>query len=339
MNKSFFLVIVFIALVFNCYGQGNYKVGQQTLLLEDTNRQRKLPTEIWYPASIETENNVSPRNLKTMRDSAIVRKRLPLVLLSHGFGGDRMSLEWIAAALAQKGFIVAAVSHWGNTYENLIPQRSLEFPERPKDISFVVSKLLENPAFKNSIDKKRIGALGYSIGGYTVLALAGAAMDYDAIIDFSKTEQGIKEFSIPEMPNTIETANSAPLRNYYKQNPTMVKDKRIKAVFAISPAIGGAFRDAKQMSRINIPVFIIGAEGDQITPPATNSAHYHKLIKNSDFYLFKGKAGHYVFIAEGNAELAKQRPVYFADDPSVSRREIHEKTLDLAIKYFGKKLK
>lgn len=339
MNKYFFILIALLALVFNCYGQETYKVGQQTLFLEDTNRQRKLPTEIWYPTSIETENNISPRNLKTGRDGAIIKKRLPLVLLSHGFGGDRMSLEWIATALAQKGFFVAAVSHWGNTYENLIPQRSLEFPERPKDISFVLSKLLENPAFKNSIDKKRVGALGYSIGGYTVLALAGAAMDYGAIIDFSKTKQGIKEFSIPEMPNTIEVANSEPLRNYYKLHPTMVKDKRIKAVFAISPAIGGAFRDANQTSRINIPVFIVGALGDQITPPATNSAHYHKLIKNSDFYLFKGKAGHYVFIAEGNAELAKQRPVYFADDPSVSRREIHEKALDLAINYFQKKLK
>lgn len=343
MSKYFFLIVVFIALFFNCYGQTNYKVGQQTLLLEDANRRRKLPTEIWYPVSIETENNVSnsvsPRRLKTVRDGEIIRKSLPLIMLSHGFGGDRLSLEWIAATLAQKGFLVAAVSHWGNTYENLIPQRSLEFPERPKDISFVLSKLLENPAFKDSIDKKRIGALGFSIGGYTVLALAGAEMSYGALADFSKTEQGIKEFTIPEMPNTIETANSEPLRNYYKLNPTFVKDKRIKAVFAISPAIGGAFRDAKQMRQINIPVYIVGAEGDRITPPATNSEHYHKLIKKSEFYLFRGKAGHYVFIAEGNADLAKQRPVYFADDPSVSRREIHEKTLALAIQYFEKNLR
>lgn len=343
MNKYLFLLVALIALTFNCYSQANYTVGQQTLLLDDANRQRKLPTEIWYPVAAETENGVSTSassgNLKTIRDGAIIKKRLPLIMLSHGFGGDRMSLEWVGKVLAQKGFLAASVSHWGNTHDNLIPQRSLEFPERPKDISFVLSKLLENPAFKDSIDKKRIGALGFSIGGYTVLALAGAEMSYDALADFSKTEQGIKEFTIPEMPNTIEVANSEPLLNYYKINSTFVKDKRIKAVFAISPAIGGSFRDAKQMRRIDIPVYIVGAEGDRITPPATNSEHYHKLIKKSDFYLFKGKAGHYVFISLGNAELAKRLPVYFADDPSVSRREIHEQTLALAVKYFGQKLK
>lgn len=342
MKKYLFLVAALTLLVFNTYGQARYQVGQRTLLLEDTVRQRKLLTEIWYPTAAEEPSgnlNSSSARLQTIRNGEIIKKKLPLVMLSHGFGGDRMSLEWIAKKFAEKGFFVASVSHWGNTHDNLIPQKSLEFPERPKDISFVLSKLLENPAFKDSIDRKKIGALGFSIGGYTVLALAGAEMSYDALADFSKTEQGIKEFTIPEMPNTIEVANSEPLRNYYKLNPAFVKDKRIKAVFAISPAIGGSFRSAEQMRRIDIPVYIIGAEGDQITPPATNSEHYHKLIKKSDFYLFRGKAGHYVFISEGNPDLAKRLPVYFADDPSVSRREIHDKTIVLAVKYFEQKLK
>lgn len=260
-------------------------------------------------------------------------------MLSHGFGGDRLSLEWMATALAQKGFFVAAVAHWGNTHDNLIPQKSLEFPERPKDISFVLSELLKNPVFKDSIDKKRIGALGFSIGGYTVLALAGAEMNYEALSNYSRTEEGRKEFSIPEMPNTIEVANSEPLRNYYKINSTFVKDKRIKAVFAISPAIGQAFRDDKQMRQINIPVYIIGAESDLITPFKTNAEHYHKLIKNSGFYLLKGKAGHYVFLGEASSRLAKQMPVYFADEPSVSRRAVHRETSASAIKYFEQKLK
>lgn len=80
MSKYLVLLITIIGLTFNCYSQTTYKIGQQTLSLNDSNRQRKLITEIWYPTEIEikkSESNASSisNELKAIRDGKIIKKR------------------------------------------------------------------------------------------------------------------------------------------------------------------------------------------------------------------------------------------------------------------------
>src|SRR4051812_4848761 len=153
-------------------------IGERTLQFKDSIRNRPVMTEVWYPTSDTLKGSdkaFSPFiRSYTVRNGKLPQGRLPLIIISHGTGGGRLTLEWLAQALVQNGFIVAAVDHWGNTYDNKIPIEFLKPWERPQDISFAITSLLRDTAFKTAIDEQRIGAAGFSYGGYTVVALAGA---------------------------------------------------------------------------------------------------------------------------------------------------------------------
>jgi predicted dienelactone hydrolase len=49
--------------------------------------------------------------------------------------------------------------------------------ERAADLSLLVDRMLADSAFGRSIDRNRIVAAGSSLGGYTVLSLAGGRTD------------------------------------------------------------------------------------------------------------------------------------------------------------------
>jgi predicted dienelactone hydrolase len=247
-------------------------------------------------------------------------------MISHGTGGGRVTLEWLADALVAKGFIVAAVDHFGNTYDNKIAIDFVTPWERALDISFAITQLLNDKDFGPVIDPNRIGAAGFSIGGFTVIALAGGKIDLDAFEKFSHTPEGIKETTVPEFPNLMSVVNVDEIKALYKKSPDLL-DKRIKAFFAICPAMGQGFVSEDQVSRINKPLYIVSAQSDSIAPVKTNAAH-------SKFYVVPGKAGHYVFLNEGVGEFKKNGGMIMNDDPSVDRHAVHKQVGDLAAGFF-----
>lgn len=99
--------------------------------------------------------------------------RHPLVLLSHGTGGNRFSLAWLAIALVKQGYMVIAPDHWGNTFDNKIPEYFVRYWDRPLDVRFLLSQIFADENLCKYIDHEKIGALGFSFGGNAVLALAG----------------------------------------------------------------------------------------------------------------------------------------------------------------------
>ena len=62
----------------------------------------------------------------------------------------------------------------------------------------LIDKLLADPRFGPRIDATRIGAAGFSLGGYTVLALAGARLSRDQWERFCAEH--------PDDPNCVERA-------------------------------------------------------------------------------------------------------------------------------------
>ena len=323
--------------------QDLFKVGESTINYLDSSRQRPLKTEIWYPTAedykpADLQNNLPFILPPTIRDARVMRQTFPLVLISHGTGGGRLTLSWLAISLAQQGYIVAAVDHWGNTYDNKIPVNFLKFWDRPLDISFVLTQLLQDTTFNKVIDPQNIGAAGFSIGGYTVLALAGGEVDDEALRRYNLTPQGRKETEVPELPQLADMVNDPAYDSLFLHVPPL-QDQRIKAVFAMAPALGQGFQEAAQVKKIQIPVFLVDGESDSIAPVKTNAAHYHQLIPQSEYKLLKGKVGHYVFLNEAIEPVKKEAPMIFEDDPSVDRHLIHEQVCRMADKFFSKSLK
>jgi predicted dienelactone hydrolase len=326
-----------------CIVAQHIAIGERTFKFNDTSRSRPVTTEIWYPTNDVYQASDSSYtypfvHIPVIRNAHVQTQKRPLVMISHGTGGGRITLEWLADALVQKGFIVAAVDHWGNTYDNPIAIDFVTPWQRPQDISFAITQLLNDKDFGAVIDKDRIGAAGFSIGGYTVVALAGGKLSLKALEGFSKTSEGIKEMTIPEFPNLASAFNKDEVWTSFKSSPDLM-DKRIKAFFAICPAGGQGFVSEDQVSRINKPFYIVGAQSDSIAPVKTNAAYYHQLIKGSKLLIIPGKVGHYVFLNEGAGDFKKQGGIYTNDDPSIDRRAVHQQVGNLATEFFMKNLK
>lgn len=314
-------------------------IGQQTLSYIDNERNRPVKIEVWYPTSEKDESGERrtplPFVLKpTIRNAAIFEKNLPLVILSHGTGGNRLGLAWLAIALAEQGYIVAAPDHWGNTFDNKIPEYFVRYWERPLDVRFVIDILLNDESFSLIIDENRIGTAGFSLGGFTALAVAGAEIDCQLLQLSAQNKKYKKEVNVPELGDLRKLIDNLNCNSI----PTQLKDTRVKAAVALAPALGMAFNDAQQIEKVDIPVLIIGMKNDQITPVATNAKHYHTLLPNSHYYEVAGSAGHYVMLNQANDNLKKEAKRYYVDDASINRAEVHQMVIMEIVQFFNTRL-
>jgi dienelactone hydrolase len=207
---------------------GPHPVGWAAVHLVDADRPdpwvppapRELMVSVWYPAaaargapvpyaSLEESRLVLSQNpapgvpedaLTRVRTHARVGapplrtpRRLPLVVLSPGFGDPRWMLTSLAEDLASRGYVVAGVDHTheaaavtfpdGRVAECVACTRRPSGPQvaagRAQDISFVLDRLLTHGRHGRMIDPDRIAAVGHSMGG----AAAATTMLADPRVD------------------------------------------------------------------------------------------------------------------------------------------------------------
>ncbi|MDP9127936.1 MAG: dienelactone hydrolase family protein, partial [Pseudomonadota bacterium] len=113
----------------------------------------------------------------------------PLLLFSHGLDGCSTQSTFLMHTLAAHGYWVFAPDHDdAGCGKGLLaflrkPELAFDLPEQWSDATYAARrndmvKLLEvlrlDPHFAPLIDFSRVGLIGHSLGGYTVLGLAGA---------------------------------------------------------------------------------------------------------------------------------------------------------------------
>src|SRR5580704_984598 len=158
-----------------------------------------LVTDIWYPADpaaveqmqwIGSPDTPFAKAAKAARDAALIAgsEKFPLILLSHGIGGSSAMMAWLGAALASHGYITAAVNHPGNNaLEDYTLPGAVYWGQRAHDLSALLDVLLADSTFGPRIDSKRVGAAGFSLGGLTVIELAGGIAEFSRYQDFCKS--------------------------------------------------------------------------------------------------------------------------------------------------------
>lgn len=131
---------------------------------------------VWYPTKAsEAPFKAGPFVIAAARGAEIAEGApFPAVLLSHGRRGSPLGHRDLAAHLARDGFIVIAPTHVGDTSGELHasprPQQQI-LVDRPRQARLAIDRILSDRRFSEKIDATRIGAIGFSAGGYTVLAL------------------------------------------------------------------------------------------------------------------------------------------------------------------------
>ncbi|PKH52292.1 dienelactone hydrolase [Tenacibaculum sp. Bg11-29] len=271
--------------------------------------------------------------IETIPNATIPNEKFPLLIISHGTGGNRFSLTWFIEKMVKEGYIVVSLDHYGNSTFNKIPREFVKWWERPIDVQYVLTQVLKNNEIGTKIDTSRIGGVGFSLGGYTNIALAGGYVDR-TVRENEKSKDREMPSEFPKTEEIIDFENDSLIISSYKKYKDFVKDDRIKAFFVMAPAIGFGFHSKEQTNKITAPVFIVAGKGDLVAPVKKNAEKYHILIKTSKIYLFNKNVEHYVFLNQPTDFGKEIAPEITIDNSTVDRKEIHEKTLKLALNFF-----
>ncbi|MBA3813907.1 MAG: prolyl oligopeptidase family serine peptidase [Alphaproteobacteria bacterium] len=310
-------------------------VGVKTVFYYDSARLRPLVGNIYYPVdkNIQGEDKADPMvHAKEAKNAPVKRSKepYPLIIISHGYGGSREHLSWLAEALTNAGYIVATIDHFGNTASFDTPKIALQRWLRPQDISAFLDNFLKDPEFSSLIETNHIGFAGYSLGGLTGIWLAGGIAD-----QFTKPIVG--KSSIYELARDATEQDVDSID--YDQALKSYMDARIKAEFLMAPAHGQSF-STKGLKNIHIPILIVVGENDKVTPPSQHADHYAKSIPGVKLDLLKGNVSHYVFRNQIRPDKINCVSSFeFEVDPSVDIKALHEETAGLAIDFFNKHLK
>ena len=247
-------------------------------------------------------------------------------------------LAWLGEELARADYIVAAVNHHGNTSSesSLTAEGFMLWWERATDLSRVVDKLLDDSQFGGLIDPSRIGAGGFSLGGYAVLAVAGARTSLAQWQKFCEspmrdsTCEAQPEF--PEMFTAFELVRQDPsVRSSLNRHNDSFRDPRIRAVFAIAPV--GSWHTPDSLGAIEVPVRITVGASDRTAPAATNAQRVADLVLGARLTVVDG-VGHYTFLAECTAAGRSQRQGLCHEEAGVDRQAAHRTVALEAVSFF-----
>ncbi len=235
------------------------ETGFQNLHIPASGQGRALSGAIWYPTDNKT--GISPQLVadnaafvgqKVIIDAKPDDQRHPLVVLSHGFGGNWRNQAWLATSLVRAGYIVAAINHLGTTSRDLEPVKGARLWQRPADISHVITALEQDAQWAAHIDSSDITAIGHSLGGWTVLELAGARMDADKMVQDCQIHP---DLAACDVMRDFAIGKTATDRIKLAQDR---RDPRIKRVVSLDLGLAPGF-SKESLAHITIPVLIIAA--------------------------------------------------------------------------------
>ncbi len=242
-----------------------------------------------------------------------------LIVLSHGTGGSELAHSSLAEALARGGYLVAALRHPGDNWQDRsLFQKSpgAFFSERPRQASRVIDALLADPDWKDRIvtDARgpRIGALGHSAGGYTVVALAGGQVDLSRIASHCRASRADDPIFCG-MGRTDQAPPATPSPDLLLAPAT---DTRVRAVVAMAP-LGVMFTSAS-LAGTRVPVAVYAAELDRWLVPRF---HAQWIARNIPDVAYHGiaNAWHFAFMDRPATPIPTADGDAAADPPGFDR--------------------
>lgn len=293
-----------------------------------------MVAEIYYPSLCKAEKKKIQHgiwmrtNYSKEPPCKNSQQKHPLVIFSHGFQGDRFGNSWLAEALVAKGYIVAMIDHTFNTsydHSDLFVYTSMW--QRPLDMSELLTHLLDHPEWSNLINKEKIAALGFSLGGTTALWLSGIKADKDKF----KQTMDDKYARWSDWPKyASEKARAVDWSKAEKS----YKDDRIKLAISIAPDLGEAFT-REGLQEADVPTLIIVGDQDRIAPKKENAEFYAKGIKGAELIVIDG-AEHFTFMNKCSATGFRITPHLCSSDNK--KEKVHTQVIYKVYNFLEKNL-
>ena len=283
---------------------GAHDVGVRTLQLVDEGRpdllnaaegeatpsyDRPLTVEVWYPAAlpagvdpggtyvVNTRDGVTQALLtgRAVRDAppAAAGAPFPLVIVSHGYPGNRFLLAHLTENLASKGFVVASIDHTDSTYADQAAFASTLY-NRPLDQLFVLDEMerlgaAEEGFLAGMLDTSRTAIVGYSMGAYGAVNVIGGGFA-EAAVDLPFAP-----------PNRLLAEHQAGAETFEAR-----RDARVVAAIAIAPwGMNVGFWDAEGLAGIDTPVMFMAGSIDDVAGYENGIRAIYEGAVNAERYL------------------------------------------------------
>ena len=264
---------------------GNYTLGVRTLHISHQNQidivkldpraskpetlpryTRELTIEVWYPAMADSQGNTTldafirdgktqvTLHGKAVRDALPLTNSpaFPLVLISHGYPGNRFLMAHLAENIASKGYVVVSIDHTDSTYRDQGAFGSTVV-NRPLDQLFTLNQIEKLGQDSESflfdlVDTHNTALIGYSLGGYGAVIMAGAGVTQHAL----------------ELPG----GGPHGTLGIHKSNPQQATkvDPRLKTVVAFAPwGMNYGVWDQSALDQISVPMLFVAGSQDDVS--------------------------------------------------------------------------
>ncbi|MCF7645207.1 alpha/beta fold hydrolase [Pseudochrobactrum asaccharolyticum] len=321
------------------------QVGFRQIELTDKSGNRDLKVALWYPTSDTKSVEMIGENpafigIEAIKDATPDKNAHPLVVLSHGYGGSWRNLNWLAGELVGQGYIVAAPDHPGTTTFNRDKEQAAKLWERPHDLSRVIDTVTSDSALAGKIELRRIAAIGHSLGGWSVVALAGAQFDRE------RFEKDCKDNPNPRTCGLADELINPQGDVAAEKLKAMKADPRVGAIVSLDLGLARGFTQ-ESLNSISVPVLIFGAGVDIGDLPAKLESGYvaSNMPAKTTQYVEIADAAHFSFMQickAGAAELIEAETpgdgIVCKDGAGRSREAIHREVVDMIIAFLAKSI-
>ena len=303
--------------------------GFETLQAAD-GTDKPLEVAVWYPTeAVAQQVDLGPFTLNIARGGAVAGRSFPLIVISHGNGGANLSHNDTAIALAQAGFVVAAVAHTGDNHAD--QSRAASMMDRPRHISRVIDHMLTQWSGKDHIDATRIGVFGHSSGAFTALAIVGGTADLGRIAPHCQQRPG-------DYPCRLVARQPAATAALVAAMVQPDRDTRVRAAVVAAPALGFTFTQAS-LGAISVPIQLWRAEEDVVLPQPWYVEPVRAALPKPLDYREVPKAGHFDFLAPCTPRFAAMAPPLCSSQPGFDRVAFHREFNAAVVDFFKVALK
>lgn len=283
---------------------------------------------IWYPTD---SAGAAPHPIElyaqiVVDNAPLAGRGHPLVVMSRGTGGSYAGHFDTAVALARAGFVVAALTHPGDNWQD--QSRVLHVDRRPAALSALISYMLGAWPGHAALDRRLVGAFGFSAGGFTVLAAAGGRPDLLLVAPHCLAHPHFFDCGLVASHGGSVPANSA-VRWH--------ADPRIKVVVAAAPALGFAF-DRAGLAGVRVPVQLWAAGDDHILPAPFYADAVRSALPRAPEFHVEPAAGHFDSLAPCTPALARIAPEICTSAPGFDRTAFHARFNAEVVRFFREHL-
>ncbi|WP_085902763.1 alpha/beta hydrolase family protein [Kiloniella majae] len=317
-------------------------VGVRSLSVESPERSAPLNVMIWYPAGVGGQTTTVGQNAVfegtvAQKNVSVATGKFPTVLLSHG--GMRSASNqsaWLASQLVTRGFMVVDVKAPPLGYDDAI-LANVELWKRPADISATLTALENKPEWATHIDRQRIGAVGFFLGGTSVLSLVGGSIEKEKFVrSCDEIDKGMDCAWFEKFDVDLRKIDLTGLDQKHR-------DTRIKGAVVIDPELTESLSD-QSLSNVSVPIRVINLGTTETISKALDASNLARKIPTSSYSQIENASQYSAFsiCKPKGAFILKEEGAgdeICVSDTKIAREKIHNQMVNLIVEALNQYLK